>query len=401
MTTAVATAEGATRSPQLGSFSVVERMNRPGAPTGQVTLRVIGREGTALSAQAGIATCIAARQDDPGRQTVIESAAALSNLRHSALIPVLEAKVSGNVAYWVGPSEVGQSLPFLAPHAAMPASTVVAVATATAAGLQAAHDVGLSHGSLTIGSITSPVPGTYAVAGLGLTGRGPAEDQRGLGEIVIRLLSGRQWHEELAAESVSIEERLKRAQRLREWMSGVTERVVDVVLRATEPNPPDRYERIAEFAEQLAEAVRLSSVDLVHGAFEAISARNVELARLLAAKAALYDPDSDELTLLNLQLQGGSPFGATAAATHVLSPEMAAIQAPLPPLVAPGERRNGLAPELTAGLPPEFLEIIAPQFAVANPKKGMNPIFVLIIGGFGVVFLLLAAALATMILTGS
>jgi hypothetical protein len=188
-------------------------------------------------------------------------------------------------------------------------------------------------------------------------------------------------------------------------MSGTTERVVNVVLRATEINPADRFGSISEFSEQFGFAVRESAEDLVHGAFEAISSRNVELARLLAAKAALYNPSADSLTLLNLQLGGGSPFGATpAVAPAPPGLPVEALAAPaltLPPMTGPGESENLLSPELSQGLPPEFLQMIAPQFDVTRPKKGMNPIFVLVIGGIGVILLLLIAALATLILSGS
>ena len=56
---------------------------------------------------------------------------------------------------------------------------------------------------------------------------------------------------------------------------------------------------------------------------------------------------------------------------------------------------------VTQGLPQEFLDAIAPQFNVKPVKKGMNPLFVLIIGGGGVVLLLAIAGLATFMLSGS
>jgi hypothetical protein len=70
-------------------------------------------------------------------------------------------------------------------------------------------------------------------------------------------------------------------------------------------------------------------------------------------------------------------------------------------MAAPVMSQSALSPELAQGLPPEFLEIIAPQFQVTNPKRGMNPMFVLAIGGAGVLLLMLVAALATIFLSNS
>jgi hypothetical protein len=155
----------------------------------------------------------------------------------------------------------------------------------------------------------------------------------------------------------------------------------------------------------------------------------VELARLLAAKAAQYNPSADSLTLLNLQLGGGSPFGAVPVMPpmqHVAAPAYPGfppppvlpeqpVAAPLqpgfpppapvppemivPPMTAPGQSQSLLTPELAQGLPPEFLQLVAPQFEVTPRKKGMNPLFVLVMGGVGILLLMLIAAMVTLILT--
>ena len=70
-------------------------------------------------------------------------------------------------------------------------------------------------------------------------------------------------------------------------------------------------------------------------------------------------------------------------------------------LAQPAAPASLLPAELTQGLPQEFLDAIAPQFNVKPVKKGMNPLFVLIIGGGGVVLLLAIAGLATFMLSGS
>ena len=361
--------------------------------------------GTPFSGQGGLATCLAAPADEAARESAAAMAAKLAALRHPFLIPVLEARLAGNVLYWVNPIEAGSPLPEPSAQPLLPVLAVVTIIGAAAAGLQTAHDAGLSHGALSVDSIVEAKAGSYAVAGVGLAGQGAAQDQRDLAEIAIVLVAGRRWQESAISADVSIAEKVARAQRLREQLSGVTERVVNVVLRATEPEPTDRFNSVTEFAAHFAEAVRFSGEDLVHAAFESISARNVELARLLAAKAALYGPTTEGLTLLNLQLQGGSPFGPVsvvggAIPAPTMPPELAqSLVQPGP--TAPGGLSGAIPSELTQGLPPEFLETIAPQFEAVKPKRGIHPMFVLIIGGVVVVFLLLVAALGTMLLTGS
>ena len=55
----------------------------------------------------------------------------------------------------------------------------------------------------------------------------------------------------------------------------------------------------------------------------------------------------------------------------------------------------------TEGLPPEFLETIASQFAVKPVKKGMHPLLILMMGAAGVILLLAIAGVATVVLGGS
>jgi hypothetical protein len=65
-----------------------------------------------------------------------------------------------------------------------------------------------------------------------------------------------------------------------------------------------------------------------------------------------------------------------------------------------GQPRSLLPPELMQGLPQEFLDAIAPQFQVKPIKKGMNPMLVLAMGGAGMLLLLAAVGLATLLLSG-
>jgi hypothetical protein len=201
-----------------------------------------------------------------------------------------------------------------------------------------------------------------------------------------------------------------RSQQLREFLPECTPRISACLARATEPDQSRRYPSVAAFVSGFDDAMRMSAEDLVHGAYEAISAQSPELARLLADRAATYDRNCEGLTLLNLQLRGESPFRAASfpsasddAPSPVLdAPEMA------DPLATPdvmvgslAVRKSLLPPELTQGLPQEFLDSIAPQFDVKPVKKGMNPMLILTMGGIGMVLLLAIAGLATFLLSGS
>jgi hypothetical protein len=183
-------------------------------------------------------------------------------------------------------------------------------------------------------------------------------------------------------------------------------------------DPIQRYESIAEFATDLNVQIKISGEDLVHGAFEAISARNIELARIIADKAARYAPDSDNLAVLKIQLNGGSAFGMPQQPA-VFQPGPLPQQLPgslpvpvmtatgpdqaltLPPMQAAGNvPAPSLPAELTAGLPPEMVQMFNAQVQAPPRKKAVNPILILALGGMGIVLLMLIAAMVTFFLGG-
>lgn len=322
-----------------------------------------------------------------------------------------------------------------------------AIALTIASGLQAAHDRGLSHGSIRSGLIRTFPSGAWTLYGLGIMGRGPANDQSDLARVLVAVLSGRTWQEPDGSGYPENERAYHRSQRLREQLNNSTERVVNVVNRAMHLDAAQRYPSISEFAEDLVDQIRISGDDLVHGAFEAISARNTELARVMAAKAAIYNPESDNLAVLNVQLNGGSAFAQSGAphqpygqsASPFTPPTSEHVWVPVPPQFDPdsgqvvpgipmgaqqppavtpseqvdplltlapmpsqtGSSSSAMPAELAQGLPPEMVEMFAAQFQQATPKKGINPMFVLILGGLGMVVLLLVAALVTFFASGA
>jgi hypothetical protein len=367
--------------------------------------------------------------------------ASLRDLHDTALWPLIDAGMAGSIVYWVRSPQVGDSLASY--KGAVHIRDIGAIVQSIANALSQAHSVGLSHGAITGSSILRYPSGSWALYGLGIMGRGPASDQFDLARAVVERLAGRSWVEPDVSAFPDEERPYHRAQRLRDALGMITERVVNVLNKAMHLDPSQRYPDIALFGADLVEQIRISGDDLVHGAFEAISARNVELARLITEKASSYNPDSENLTLLRLQLNGGSVFGTPQAhpgQPHPVPPPFVPVMPPpsdqsmmasapsesadlmrqlgapaiqptfeqltqamtLPPMQSQtGMSASNIPAELTHGLPPEFVQMIAPQFQAKPVKKGINPIFVLALGGIGVVLLLLIAAIVTFFVSGS
>ncbi|MDQ2683741.1 MAG: hypothetical protein M3Y37_09470, partial [Chloroflexota bacterium] len=89
------------------------------------------------------------------------------------------------------------------------------------------------------------------------------------------------------------------------------------------------------------------------------------------------------------------------------APNGAADPASIPGLVLPpmqGLSTSSAPPipaELTHGLPPEFIQMIAPQFEQKPVRKRINPMIIIGLGAIGMILLLLIAAMATIVLQGS
>lgn len=434
MSTGVAPAAPTARQARLSSFAIIERLNLPDAPSGQITLKVAGLPGTQFEGRDGVATCYPAPADEVSRTNVEGLVAALKSLHHPALWPLLDAGIAGSIVYWIRSAPIVDSLASW--KGQMPIRTLGALVASIADALSIAHAGGLSHGSVRASAILRYPSGSWALAGLGIMGRGPAQDQFDLALTTVNRIAARPWIEPDLSGYPEQERAYHRGQRLREHLSTTTERVVNVLNKGLHLDPAQRYPDIAQFGADLVEQIRLSGEDLVHGAFEAISARNVELARVIGDKAAAYNPDSDNLAILRLQLNGGSVFGAAQQPPTAMPAMHPSGQTPVPPGSPLGEVRGPIAgvpgiqlpiapdalppglvlppmqsqtgvqpvplpPELTQGLPPEFLQMIAPQFQQTPVRKGMNPIFILALGGIGVVLLMLIAALVTFVMSGS
>jgi hypothetical protein len=382
---------------RIGSF-IAAHESEQGPQTSPIS--VIGADETSFAGKPGLAHWL---QIGPTSDAIAEAEVKLAKLRHlthPALAPVLESGLTRTIAWWIEGLPPGQSLANSVRDDASLASipSVRRLVGVVSGVLSLAHEVGLSHGAVSARSIVIQPGGPAVLTGLGIGGKGFAQDQVDLALVAINLLADEPWVEQSADPS-------PRGQQLRKHLSNYTERISGVLTRATDPDPAERYSTIAEFAKQFGEAVQFSCEDLVQAGQDAISSQNTELAKLLASKAALYDPGAEALANLSFRLHGGTAFATNGA------PPIFTVDSPVPAmpgtlpgltLVNPADTmRNQLPPELTEGLPQELIDLIAPQFEVKPVKKGVPPLLVMIVGFVGIAFLLALARMVTLVVTGN
>ena len=374
---------------RIGPFEILGRLGGD-AGAGIVSLSVVGTDGSAFAGRAGVAQCFSAPKDEAGRERLAGLLAKLVGLDHPALAAPIHADVAGNVAYVVNPA---LAEPAGGPAAPLPPCLVAEHLLAVSAALETAHRAGYSHGDLSRRTVALGEEGPV-VGGWSLFGRGPAADQLGLAHLVIDWLAGSPFVETTDADDTQMHQR--RLERLRRHLDGLTEQLVLVVARATDPEPADRYPSVTDFVAAFQQAVTRSAEDLVHGGFEAISNRAPQVASLMAASAERYDPQAPGLDLLKLQLGGtGVPYSSVVVPPGLASAVASPVgQAPGTPGVM-----AGLDPALTAGIPPEMLALIAPPIPTAGKPRN-NPWLVMIVGAAGLV-LLLMIGLAIVFFAGS
>jgi hypothetical protein len=392
------TEQTAPRTVRLGSFMMTGQIVDPEGPDTTFHLAATGAEDSAFAGRAAVVSAMAIPQTADLLAQAEVLLAKRKHLTHPVLVPVLETGNNGTVLFWAEAEPAGKSLESDPAAGPWPISAVKDLIGSLAGGLQIAHDLGLSHGAIDADSVLRAESGGFMLAGLGLGGAGAAQDQADLSVLVIGLLAGRPWVENSGSAS--------RADAIREFLAEQTQLVAAVLARASDPDQTARYASMSDFAGQFGQAVVQSAGDLVHGAFEAVSGKSPELARLLADRAAAYDPANESLKLLNLQLRGGSPFAirpdpiqAVPGVEPFLQPPVMDGE-PFPQLTAAPLIPPSLLPEeLTRGLPEEFLRAIAPQFEVKPVTKArLNPMFVMIVGCVGIAFLLALAGLITLML---
>jgi hypothetical protein len=425
MTTGVAPASPTPTRTRLGSFEVTGRLTVPAAPANQMILTVVGADGTAVAGKKGTATCVAKPADEAKVAAIGMLFDNLKAILHPAISPVLETGIQPKFVYWVVETPAGQTVASMLTAGSMQPSQVCQVVQTIAIGLQTAHSRRVSHGRISADMIRLVSSGAAVLDGLGLNGRGASTDQRDLALTAVHMLRGAPWTLPVAKDADHIAGRVVQAQAIRDALPSCTERLVTVLVRALEADAAARYPSIADFGNAFREAVTFSAEDLVHGAYECISARNLEFAGVLYDRARQYDPSCEALTVLGMQLHGGSLFSGSQQPPVMPVPAPISLPPPpgfpqtvvppLPPsmpgmptqmlapqlLLPPPQARTQslLPPELAEGLPPEYLESVARQFEVAPTKKRTNSMLYLILGAVLMVGVMLVAVFLTWSLT--
>lgn len=399
VTTEAAAAESAALEPashprpsRLGPFEIRSRL--PGeAGTALVTLAVVGADGTSFAGRSGVARCFAAPADAAGRERLTGLLDRLVALDFPVISAPIYAGISGGVGYAV---DAGEPTNRSAPRATPPLSPhrVGELLIPINAALETAHRAGFSHGNLTSETVAVTDDGPV-IGGWTIFGRGPAADQLGLALLVVEWLSGSPFPDAPAAPE--LEPPLLRLERLRRHLEGTTERVVFVLANGCALDAADRYPSVTDLVAAFQEAVCRSAEELVHGGFEALSARSPEMARFLADSAERYDPEAEGLELLRMQLGAGAgrvlPVISGAAMGGAAAPVAPGASSTTPPVM------TGLDPTLTAGIPPDLLALIAPPIQpIATPRN--NPWLVMAVAISGLI-LLLAAGAAVVVFAGS
>ncbi len=396
MTAGVAPSQSPTKPARLGLFEIRGRITEPAPPAGRIVLRVSGTADGSFAGRDGIATCIAKPADEAALAKLTTKLDSLKALRHPNLQPVLDAGVAGNVLYWVSIKPAIPSLAESAGNTTMTPLSTRQLVREIGGALSTMHAAQLTHGAVGPATIVPRPDNVFMLCGLGLSGRRQHDDQRDLALTVIALLKGSAWSPSQPAEHSAAH-----ADALRSFLETITARLVTVLARASDPQPESQYPTVAAFVDDYELAIAGSAEDLAHGAFEAISSNSPEIADLLYQRARQYDPACELLTVLGIQLHGGSLFeSASSQASMVQIPDMMQAQAMMPtamPAPAPKVDPVSLIPaDLAAGLPQEYLESVAQQFVVEPVKPPrFNPMFLLILGGLGMVIVLLLAVLIT------
>jgi len=425
MTTGVAPASPTLTRTRLGPFEVTGQLTLPAAPANQMILSVVGAEGTAVAGKKGTVTCVAKPADEAKVAAIAMLFDNLKAILHPAISPVLETGIEPKFAYWAVETPTGPTVASMVTAGPMQPSQVCQIVQTIANGLQTAHSRRISHGRISADMIRLGSSGAAVLDGLGANGRGASTDQRGLALVAVHMLRGAPWNLPVAQDTDHIAGRVLQAQVIRDALPTCTERLVTVLVRALEADAAARYPSIADFGNAFREAVSFSAEDLVHGAYECISARNMEFATVLYDRARQYDPSCEALTVLGMQLHGGSlfpasqqapsmpvpppisfvpPLGFPQAVVPPLPPSMPGLpgQIPAPHLLLPppqARTQSLLPPELAEGLPPEYLESVARQFDVPPIKKRTNSMLYLILGAVLMAGVMLVAVFLTWSLT--
>jgi hypothetical protein len=306
-----AAADGGLR---LGSFLLGRRIDEAqyGRPA-VVAMEAVGAAGTPFDGQPAIVRCSPTSQlDADGTARVADVVGRLRAIRHRSLASVLEAGVSGGVAYVVEAKPEGARLSdVLARKGKLLPGQVRRLVDDLVAGLSAAHTGGLTHGRVTPAVI-------WGSAGQGATLGGyaaaeaprqedPADPWNAPGGLAAgRGMASDQYQLALTAAAALTGHLPSRPGGIRDTLPGVPGAVVAVLARATATRPEERYPDVSAFALAFDESITTAGDDLIAGIWEATGRKDNALAAVMLEMAQEYVPDHRDLPVLRVRMTGGS-----------------------------------------------------------------------------------------------
>jgi hypothetical protein len=388
------------QAPNIGSFSLGPRVMDQQQRLGKIALfAVAGLPGTPQAGVTGFAYCTSLGENGATFvDKVTPLMARIQSLDHAALVPVLEAGIAGRVAYVAEAAVPGERLSdLIARERRLPPWRVARIVEEVSVALDAAHNQRISHGLIVPTVIWIDNADRARLGGLGISGRGPARDQEMLAALAFELIAGRPWagaNAPSASGAVLIDQ-------IRGQVQGLTERMATAIARGLEGDPAKRFSDVLEFGTALRDAVSSSAQDLVAGAWEAVSRGDMAMAGIIVEMVTGYDPNSAELPLLRLRLNGDAMSDPAAVPTALARP--IAVQLP------PASSFEGSQEASNSGVPgpipagdtydeAELKKLFSPPITSPAQPRG-NPWVIFLVGVFGMI--LLFVVLAAVIFAGS
>lgn len=339
---------------RVGSFEIGPRVLDGQQRLGNTALVTItGAAGTQYAGYSGFAYCAALPENNPA---LFEQANAhmqrIAAVQGPNLVPVIEAGVSGRVAFVAETAIQGERLSArLAKERRLPAWLVAQIISDLTTGLEVAHAVRVSHGAIVPTVIWIDGANRAFLGGFGLAGRGPARDQEMLGHLAFEMFSGATLNPDFTANITGA----ALVERLRGQTNGLSERVASVIAKTIESDQALRYQSVSQFGQAIRDAAAASAADAAAGAWESIGQNDLAMAQLFFDSIVAYDPNCSEIPLLRHRMHdlqsGGSGFGA-----QMMAPSVAAMPA------------AAAAPD---SFPMPFPQQPQPNFATPPPPQPM------------------------------
>src|SRR5215211_8628389 len=139
--------EASPKTVRLGSFLVTGQIVDPEGPDTSFHLAAIGASDGPFSGQPATVSAVPAPKDADALARAEVLLAKRKHLTHPALVPILETGNNGTVLFWAEAMPDGVSLETAPEQEPWAIGAVRDLVTSLAAGLQIAHDLGLSHGA--------------------------------------------------------------------------------------------------------------------------------------------------------------------------------------------------------------------------------------------------------------